>query len=323
MEEIVVSLHKQITKSFNQNDRKTFDLIFQQMISMQPATELLRGLPTHKKLVVLRDAIIEFDAQQSDKSTSYIPIHNFVVNATFSALIASCKLKSGTNSSKPVKKPSKSKDVIPDDVVHAQQPANNKATCNATSSELIVKAPKTKRVRKPKNTKLTALYEGLTASLASDQHVYEQSKHIECSIPKCSYCRSLFVNIPLTQCKGHRSCNKAGWYPHVGSQLWNKLVKYHAKPNSTFVPKSEEIKKDQLPTYNMYMRTVATQPSFTPPHEWSTETDGLSDDDSSTITSKSSGSTASRKRRRETLAVRDRSSSMSWNEMIDNSSVKY
>lgn len=292
------------------------------MISMQPVTELLRGLPTHKKLVVLRDAIIEFDAQQSDKSTSYIPIHNFVVNATFSALIASCKLKSGSNSNKPVKKPSKSKDVIPDAVEHAQQPANNKATCNATSSELNSKAPKTKRVRKPKNARLAALYEGLTASLASDQHVYEQSKHIECKIPKCSYCRSLFVNIPLTQCKGHRSCNKAGWYPHVGSQLWNKLVKYHAKPNSLFVPKSEEIKKDQLPTYSMYMRSIATTSSLTPPHNGSFETEDMSDDDSSTITSQSSGSTSSRKRKAKLEVPRDRSKSRSWIEEIE-SSVKY
>lgn len=299
MEDIVVSLHKQISKSFNQKDRETFDRIFKEMLSMQPTLEILKGLPTHKKLVVLRDAIIEYDNQKQDDN-SHIPIYNFVVNATFAALIAASKLKTNSNSKKLADKQTKPKD--PTESMNATQSvrtSDSKEVCSVNPTNPDQSKPATKakaRVRKPKNARLEALYSHLTNTLASDQHPYGHVEHVECTNPKCTYCRSLFVNIRLTQCKGHKSCNKFGWFPHVGTVLWARLKKYHAKQDAVFTPKSREISKTELPTYCEH-ETARTPGSNTPPR--SEDLDMSDDDSASTITTSSRSSRSSVKRKSE------------------------
>jgi len=117
--------------------------------------------------------------------------------------------------------------------------------------------------------------------------VFARCPYVQCDNNKCSFCRSLFVNLQLTKCVGHSRCSKSRWYPHVGEQLWKGLIKYHKQPNALFKPPENRILKDnQLESYCEYnSKLTSSTPAHSPVMDFEDDSDSCS-----TVTSSSSQS---------------------------------
>lgn len=73
-----------------------------------------------------------------------------------------------------------------------------------------------------------------------------QHKHIVCDKENCTFCRSAFRHIHLTRCEGHESCDKSGWFPHIGKTLW-KLIHRNHQDSREFVGSTNPCKLHELP----------------------------------------------------------------------------
>lgn len=63
------------------------------------------------------------------------------------------------------------------------------------------------------------------------KHLYAMTgghPHVKCNTPDCSFCSTLFNNLNITRCEGHKRCCSTGWYPHIGVPLWNMVRVQHS-----------------------------------------------------------------------------------------------
>lgn len=308
MEAIIIQFHKDIVKSIPKGLRPRFDILFGQVVALQPTAELLKGLTIQTKLVVIKRAVLLLDEEQLQLDPSFQILYTPAVSATFNALIAMAKFKSD-----PIRTVPKSTSQKDSALSVKSQPVLTEAQSakDEIHSRSVEPEPKGKprKVRIPKGEKLAKVYSDLQAKLCCNKHVFATSgfKFINCDNVKCAFCRSLFVNFQLTRCRGHSKCTPSGWYPHFGPQLWNRLARYHNKNNGNthFKPQNRELKVDELASFSSYGSHL---PSMTPPREPIADDD---DDTSSTSTITSSSSYRSSKR------GRDFSGSESWIDEVE------
>lgn len=287
MEDIVVTLHKQIIKSMSKDDRDRFNDIFRQMIALQSPSEILRGLTYHKKLVVLRDSLAEFDTQKLQNDSTHLPVYTFVTKAAFNSLIATAKLKSST---KPIEAAKQATKNVTTDV---DTPVLDVSTVEAKLREVSVTQPKPKGVTKPKQVKLPtgnsmkAVYTDLTTYLGTDLPPYKHVHYIDCKHTRCSFTRTLFTQVALTKCVGHKKCVPSGWFPHVGMTLWKSLASKHTEL-SIFKAKTRVLKDNEMQPLAVYLQDRNSSSSVM-------DTEQGYDSDCSTITTKSDTSTSSKR----------------------------
>lgn len=245
MEEIVVTLHKQIVKSMSKTDRDRFNDIFSQMIALQSAHELLKGLTQHKKLVVMRDALAEFDLQKQQLDVSHLPIYTFATKAAFNSLLAVAKMKSSP------KLVEAAVPALKNETSNYDKPTPGISTVVAKLKEVsITEKPKLsvsqpKEVKKPTAERAKKVYRELCTYLGSDLPPYRLTPYIQCKQPLCSFCRTMFQSVALTRCVAHKKCVPSGWFPHVGSTLWKSLAKKH-DATKIFQAKTRTLKDNEM-----------------------------------------------------------------------------
>lgn len=286
MEDIVATLHKQIVKPMPKSHRDKFNDIFRQMVALQSPSEILKGLTTHKKLVVIRDALAEFDTQMNSIDDLHVPVFNSVTKAVFNSLIATARLKSPEiHKSEVVNKPVKPETTDRPTAVSAIAGIEAKLqNVNITQKPVKPIASKPKQVAKPKGDKVQAVYNDLMAYLGSDVPMYGRVPYIDCKLTNCSFTRTLFQNVALTKCTGHKKCVASGWFPHVGITLWKSLASKHTH-ETIFSARSRKLKDNEMPSLAAH---IAPVPS-------SSDMEEDYDSDASTSTVKTASS-ASRKR---------------------------
>lgn len=52
-------------------------------------------------------------------------------------------------------------------------------------------------------------------------------KHISCKKDLCDFCMTMFKTVNITKCVGHKPCHSTGYYPHVGTSLWQIIKRKH------------------------------------------------------------------------------------------------
>jgi len=117
MEQILSDFYKDIVKSIPKQSRKRYEILFAQVIGLQPHA-IIRGLTILEKLVAMRQALKLLDEEGLQNYLDYSTVYTPLVNTTFNALIAMAKLKSTINS-KVVTKAKEAKDSV---VPQASQP---------------------------------------------------------------------------------------------------------------------------------------------------------------------------------------------------------
>lgn len=101
---------------------------------------------------------------------------------------------------------------------------------------------------------LSLVHTQLLTYLQKNPAPYKRIKHIACDSNDCRFCTSLFRNVHLTKCEGHKPCVQAGWFPHVGKALWSSLRRKH-EVTKTFVGMVREIKSHELPPLEVATHT--------------------------------------------------------------------
>lgn len=109
-------------------------------------------------------------------------------------------------------------------------------------------------------------------------HLFETPahKHVQCMKQNCEFCKHLFTHVNITRCDGHKNCTSIGWYPHVGTSMWNMVRKRHASGLSCAV-KLKDCKVGEIPAL------AAVDLETSGPTEPQVVTDG--NDDSSELSS--------------------------------------
>lgn len=311
MDTIIVNLHKQILKSFPKDDRDRFERIFKDMIALQSSSELLKGLTNHKKLVVLRDALAEFDLQKQQNDSSHIPVYNSVTKATFTSLLSMCKLKSSVKAEVTTSAPKKSTTDgadVPSPVAHIEAKLRE---VSVTQSKPM-KVKRTKKVTLPSGTGVDKVYNDLFTYLATDRPPYNHVPYIECKHTQCAFTRTLFQNIALTKCEGHKKCVPSGWFPHVGLTLWKSLASKHTE-DTIFKAKARQLKPNEMQPLVLHKLQTALQSSMTMEEGY--------DSDASTLTMGSSSSSGYKRRRSDSPArsplPRSYTSNIDWSQDVD------
>lgn len=289
MDSIVVTLHKQIIKSMSKHDRDRFETIFKEMLTLQSTTEILRGLTYHKKLVVLRDALAEFDLQMLQNDSSHVPVYTFATKAAFAGLLSMCKLKSSDKTEVAISASKKS-------TTDKALPVSPIAKVEAKLGEVSITQSKPQKVKKSKPISLPSakgadkVYKELCTYLASDQPPYKHVPYMDCKHTLCSFTRTLFQNIALTKCVGHKKCVPSGWFPHVGMTLWKSIASKHSE-GSIFTAKSRTLKPNEMMPLSLHKKQTAAKSDV------HTHSDMDYDSDSSTMTNSSSSSSGSKRKR--------------------------
>jgi len=227
----LVSLQRDLRKSLSTEElRKNFDSIISQTFALQPPSELLKGLTPRKKLGILKTALENFE------DTYHIGLWNPWVKSLFKFADQTLQdaAKNGPQPDIPITKRGSS-----------VKPAHH--ISNSSKTDITAKAKPKAKPKLPPVIKQKKIYDSLYQRANNQDVPLLVGSHITCNQVDCKYCKSLFLNIPLTRCS-HKSCGPGSWYPHVGERLWKSIVRYHNKPGAVFTPRKIELKENQLPS---------------------------------------------------------------------------
>lgn len=88
----------------------------------------------------------------------------------------------------------------------------------------------------------------LNGVVLTKPHLFETPahRHVQCTKQNCGFCKHLFTHVNITRCEGHKRCTSVGWYPHIGTALWNMVRKRHAS-NQTCIIKLQDCKVGEIP----------------------------------------------------------------------------
>lgn len=263
MEDLSVYLYKSIEKIVPKSNRKEFEDNYKQSLLLLPAIELNRGITLERKLIAMRQALMDIDQRNLNNNTHTI-IYNPLSAVLFKTLLKVAKQQppplapkgkpasksnvSGTTERKATKLTSGKEPSLPNTL----KAANVDNVKNSVPSTLAGKrtestANAVRPVKLPKGEKLVKVYSDLQTVLCEKKHVFESNPHVTCSDTFCTYCRSMFYNIALTKCVGHKKCVPSGWFPHIGGGLWRSQKKHH-KENAVFYPMDRDDKVNELPS---------------------------------------------------------------------------
>lgn len=228
---LLANLQKDLRKALHSDElKKSFDSIFSQTYSLQPPSELLKGLTPERKLAVLKTSLENFENEH------HLGLYNDWVKSTFKFCDQLIKEQ---RSNKECKMSPQNSDVS------KKSTSEKENSASSSKSPVGPKSTADKKVKLPSASKRVKIYDGLL-KLGNSGSQLLKGKHITCTDSQCSFCKSLFMNIPLTKCN-HKACTPGGWYPHVGERLWKALQKHH-KPGNFFLPKETGTKDGQLPS---------------------------------------------------------------------------
>lgn len=229
---LLANLQKDLRKALpSEKLKKSFDSIISQTYSLQPPSELIKGLTPERNLAVLKTALKNFDDEH------HLNLCNDWVSAMFK--FAEQLIKSA--------KPLKECKMVPDSQTSPERSVPMKQGLATTSTAPAARQKDTdvKKVKLPSPSKREKIY-GKLQEMANSGEPLLKGKHITCKDVHCTFCKSLFFNIKLTRCN-HRACAPGGWYPHVGERLWIALQKYHGS-DKVFKPKAVPLKSGELPS---------------------------------------------------------------------------
>lgn len=85
-------------------------------------------------------------------------------------------------------------------------------------------------------------------------------RHLQCVNPTCEFCLALYSSVNITRCVGHRKCVPSGYFPHVGTSLWNMLKSKH-KRRESFRNIGKPCKPGELPSLNVFFEITPSLPS--------------------------------------------------------------
>lgn len=125
--------------------------------------------------------------------------------------------------------------------IRSSTPESSNKTKNIKPSKMYVPVKKSL-------TEISVIHASLEKYFNENPAPYNnpEHKHIVCTKEDCMFCRSAFRRIHLTKCDGHKSCDRSGWFPHIGKTLW-KLVQRNHQDSREFVGSTQPCKLHELP----------------------------------------------------------------------------
>lgn len=135
-----------------------------------------------------------------------------------------------------------------------------KTSAKSTDVSELVSTDQVEKIR-------TALKHNIPSSgLYNNSH----HSHISCVKLKCAFCATMYKQVNITKCIGHKPCHDTGYYPHIGKSLW-KMVKGRHNRGEPCKLKVEPIKPGQIPSLNQTKEIANNRGKTTSTSDWAEE----------------------------------------------------